>query len=69
MSKKADLRKETLPPASFHPKHPNYRAKSVIVSENEDAKYEQKATENGGIAKTTGEKAIEGIKTKSKCSS
>uniref|UniRef100_A0A8B9F9U7 DNA polymerase n=1 Tax=Amazona collaria TaxID=241587 RepID=A0A8B9F9U7_9PSIT len=61
VSKKAPahLRKETLPPASFHPKHPNYKAKSVIVSENEDSKYEQKATENGGIVKTTGEKAIE----------
>ncbi|XP_061211120.1 DNA polymerase alpha catalytic subunit isoform X4 [Neopsephotus bourkii] len=61
VSKKAPahLRNETLPPASFHPKHPNYKVKSVTVSENEDSKYEQKATENGGIAKTTGETAIE----------
>ncbi|XP_075377020.1 DNA polymerase alpha catalytic subunit isoform X4 [Mycteria americana] len=61
ISKKAPahLRKEALPPASFRPKHPNYTAKSVIVSENEDTKYVQKATENGGIVKTVEEKAIE----------
>ncbi|XP_032865986.2 DNA polymerase alpha catalytic subunit isoform X2 [Tyto alba] len=62
VSKKAPahLRKEALSPASFHPKHPNYTAKSVIVSENEDTKYVQKATENGGIVKTIEEKAVEG---------
>ncbi|XP_074785797.1 DNA polymerase alpha catalytic subunit isoform X1 [Athene noctua] len=61
VSKKApaNLRKEALPPASFHPKHPNYTAKPVIVSKNEDTKYVQKATENGGIVKTIEEKAIE----------
>ncbi|XP_054664238.1 DNA polymerase alpha catalytic subunit isoform X4 [Grus americana] len=61
ISKKAPahLRKEALPPSSFHPKHPNYTAKSVIVSENEDTKHVQKATENGGIVKTIEEKAIE----------
>ncbi|XP_076212107.1 DNA polymerase alpha catalytic subunit isoform X2 [Aptenodytes patagonicus] len=61
ISKKAPahLRKEALPPASFHPKHPSYTAKPVTVSENEDTKYVQKATENGGIVKTIEEKAIE----------
>lgn len=62
VSKKApvQLRKEARPPASFHPKHPNYTAKSVTASEeNEDTKYVQKATENGRVVKTKEEKAIE----------
>ncbi|XP_032534928.1 DNA polymerase alpha catalytic subunit isoform X2 [Chiroxiphia lanceolata] len=63
ISKKAPghLRKETLPPASCHPKHPNCTAKSVRVSENEDTKYVQKPTENERIVKTVGEKPTEGI--------
>ena len=71
MSKKApaQLGKEALSPASFHPKHPSYTEKSVIVSENEDTKYVQKATENGRVVKTIEEKAIEGIKKISKPSS
>ncbi|OXB62902.1 hypothetical protein ASZ78_001024 [Callipepla squamata] len=62
VSKKApvQLRKEALPPASFHPKHPNYTAKSVTASEeNGDTTYVQKAAENGRTVKTTEEKAIE----------
>ncbi|KAM6288204.1 DNA polymerase alpha catalytic subunit isoform 2-T2 [Spheniscus humboldti] len=61
ISKKAPahLRKEALPPASFRPKRPSYTAKPATVSENEDTKYVQKATENGGIVKTIEEKAIE----------
>ncbi|XP_010146688.1 PREDICTED: DNA polymerase alpha catalytic subunit-like, partial [Eurypyga helias] len=61
ISKKAPayLRKEALPPASFHPKHPNRTTKSVVVSENEDTKYVQKATENRRIVKTVKEDAIE----------
>ncbi|RLW07871.1 hypothetical protein DV515_00003617 [Chloebia gouldiae] len=59
ISKKAPahVRKETLPPASFHPKHPNYTAKSVRVSENEDTKHMQKPIENERIVKAVGEKA------------
>ncbi|PKU39294.1 dna polymerase alpha catalytic subunit [Limosa lapponica baueri] len=61
ISKKAPahLRKEALSPASLHPKRPNYTAKSVIVSENENTECVQKATENGRIVKTVEEKAIE----------
>lgn len=68
VSKKAPahVRKETLPPDSFHPKDPNYTAKSVRVSENEDTKHVQKPLENEGIAKALGEKATKGIKSKSK---
>ncbi|KAF4797856.1 hypothetical protein TURU_069929 [Turdus rufiventris] len=59
VSKKAPahVRKETLPPDSFHPKDANYTAKSVRVSENEDTKHVQKPLENEGIAKALGEKA------------
>ncbi|XP_051464203.1 DNA polymerase alpha catalytic subunit isoform X2 [Apus apus] len=63
ISKKAPahLRKEALPSASSHPKHPNYTAKSVMVSENQDTKCVQKAPENGGIVKTIEEKANEAL--------
>ncbi|KAM9204834.1 DNA polymerase alpha catalytic subunit [Mergus octosetaceus] len=55
----AHVRKEALPPASFHPEHPNYTAKSVIASEeNADTKYVPKNTENG-VVETLEEKAIE----------
>lgn len=68
VSKKAPahVRKETLPPASFHPKHPNYTAQSVSVSANEDTKHVQKPIENEEIVKAVAEKATKGIKSKSK---
>lgn len=67
ISKKAPahVRKETLPPASFHPKHPSHTAKSVRVSEDEDTKHVQKPMENEGIVKAVGEKAAKGMKSKS----
>lgn len=71
VSKKAPahVRKEALPSASAHPKHPNHTAQSVSVSENEDTKHVQKPTENEGIVKAGGEKATKGIKSKSKSNS